>query len=324
MTQLDPEVLSNYLEELGLSYRSNSLSYIFNCSRCSKAVLYMYRASGIFRCMKCDFKGRPEYAISDLAGVPLLTVKNALYGTQFVDTTEQLDLKLEDFFGEEDEFEVEIIPSISWQWNEYPIDHPHSKRGLTYLQSRGIPLEVAQKYHIHHSPTTQRVLIPMEVNGRLLGHQGRLIVPNVIWNEELQKFKEAPKIISSDNFPNSRVVIFADNLKGSEHAIICEGPFDAMKFDLCGGNIATTGKAVSKGQINFIRSYGVKKIYLALDRNAYAESTKLAQEFSDLEVYKINVLDGYQDFGEMSFEQCLQAFKEAQPVFPGQLQVYFQ
>src|ERR1022692_1424663 len=323
MQQLDPEVLSSYIEELGLSYKTNSLSYIFDCPKCNKSVLYMYRTSGIFRCMKCVFKGRPEYALSDLAGIPVGQVKERLYGSQWVDTTVELDLDLEDFFGEDDDFDIEIIPEIKWKFDEYPIDHKFSVKGLAYLESRGISFEVAQKYHIRHSPTQQRVLIPMEVNGRLLGHQGRLIVPNIAWDEESSKYKEAPKIISTDNFPNSRVTMFADNLKGSEHAIVCEGPFDALKFDYCGGNIATTGKAVSKGQCNFIRSYGVKRVYLALDSNAYNETNRLVQEFSDLATYVLKVPKNRKDFGECSFEECYQVFMNAELVFPGELQVYF-
>lgn len=327
MTQLDPEVLATYIEELGLEHSENSLSYLFTCPRCAKRILYMYKLSGYFSCMKCTsdgFKGSPEYALAELAGIPIGTIRTALYGTKFVDTTEKLELNLEDFFGEDDEFDVEIIPEISWKFDEIPIDQKHAIRGLRYLESRGIPLDIALKYHIRYAPARQRVLIPMKVEGKLVGHQGRLVVPNREWNEDLEKYVEAPKIISTDNFPNSRMVMFADNLKGSSHVIICEGPFDGIKFDTCcGGNIATTGKAVSKGQCNFIRSYGVKRIYLALDPNAYAETTKLIQEFSDLEVFVVKVPAPYRDFGEMSFDECLQAFKQAEPAFPGQLHVYF-
>lgn len=284
----------------------------------------MYRANScLFRCMKCDFKGRPEKGLAELANIPISVVLNSLYGTQFVDTTEHLDLKLEDFFGEEDEFNFELIPSISWTFDEIPINAKHSIKGLKYLESRGIPLDIALKYNIRYAPVRQRVLFPFEVDGRLLGHQDRIIVENRVWSEEEEKFKEAPKAISTDNMPTSRMVMFGDNLNGSEHAIIAEGPIDAIKLDLAKGNICTLGKSVSKGQVNYIRSKGIKRIYLALDRDAYQQCADLVQEFSDLEVYKINVLKDKHDFGDMSFEECLTAFNNAERVFPGQLFVHF-
>lgn len=322
---INPEILESLIDELGLNYKTNSISFIFHCpkSDCGKDVMYMYRASGVFLCMRCHFKGSAAVGISALSGISVYEISNKLYGTQFVDTTENLQLNLDSFFGETDEIDFEIIPKIKWSFEELPINHKHSIKGLKYLESRGIPLNIALKYNIRYSPTKQRVLFPLEVDGRLLGHQDRIIVPNRVWSEEDQKFKEAPKAISTDNLPTSRVVMFGDNLNGSEHAIIAEGPVDCIKFDEAKGNIATLGKGVSLGQISYIRSKGVKRIYLALDNDAYADSAKLAQEFSDLEVYKIDVLPGMHDFGDMSFEQCLQAFKDAKPVLPGHLFVHF-
>jgi hypothetical protein len=325
---INPELLEEYINELGINYKTNSLSYIFECPRCHKDVLYMYRSNSCyFTCQKCKFKGSPEYALAELANVSLSIIKERLYGTQWVDTTQQIDLKIFDFITDEDEIDIElfeIIPEIKWKFDEIKINEKHAIRGLRYLESRGVPLDIALKYQIRYAPVRQRILFPVIVNGRLLGHQDRLIVENRVWNEELEEYKEGAKVVSSDNLPNSRVPLFADNLIDSEHAIIAEGPFDGLKFSQIGGNIATMGKAVSKGQISFIRSKGVKRIYLALDRNAYNETNKLIQEFSDLETYVIKVPDHRQDFGDCTFEECAQAFKTASRTFPGMLLLHFE
>ncbi|HVT63297.1 MAG TPA: hypothetical protein VHD33_07425 [Legionellaceae bacterium] len=274
--------------------------------------------------MKCaadGFKGAPEYALSELASIPVSKVKAALYGVKWAEANTDLNINLDEYDPEK--VEIEVIPTIKWQWDEYPIDHKFAASGLRYLESRGIPLEIAKKYHIRHAPARQRVLFPVELDGRLIGHQDRLIVDDVIWSEEEQQYKRCPKILSSDNLPR-QIPMFADNLNGSDHVIITEGPIDAIKFDYCnGGNIATMGKEVGPRQIKFIKSKPIKKVYIALDPDAFAVTNRLIQEFSEYEVYVLKPLDGYKDFGAMLFEQCYQVFKKAQPVFPGELILHF-
>src|ERR1035438_8592758 len=96
----DADKLLAFLEESGLSFRQNSVSYILNCPRCEKAnKLYMRKSNGQFICFYCceisGFKGRPEYALADLCQRPIETVRKALYASANRDSGEYFDLQLD-------------------------------------------------------------------------------------------------------------------------------------------------------------------------------------------------------------------------------------
>jgi hypothetical protein len=140
-------------------------------------------------------------------------------------------------------------------------------------------------------------------------------------------------MLSSKDVPTAHVVMFANNLVGSEHAVVCEGPIDAIKADACGGNVATMGKAIGPGQIRTLRDpsrltreqvsaiwgSGIKRIYLALDPDAAKETSRLVREFSDMETYVMVPPKPYHDLGEMSFQEVHDLFRAAKPVGAGKL-----
>ena len=323
----DPEKLAAFIESAGLSYRQNSRSYIFDCPKCRhKNKLYMEKRGGRFICFFCAetdrYKGRPEFALADLALTPLREVQEFLYGTSFSGTANSLDLCLSDLFGGDDVVENDalvVVPEVSWPWDCYPIDHEFSKRGREYLAGRGIDLAMAQGYGLRYCPPKLRVVFPVELGEKLVGWQERLVIPSRVWSEEKQKFMESAKMLSSKDVPTAHVVMFANRLVGSEHVVVCEGPVDAIKMHLAGGNIATMGKAVSRGQIQFIRNSGVRKVYLALDPDAARETARLVREFSDLEVYLVEIPAGAKDIGELSFEDAYGCFLQACRVGAGHL-----
>jgi len=114
--------------------------------------------------------------------------------------------------------------------------------------------------------------------------------------------------------------MFIDNVKEDDFIIVAEGPIDAIKFDLCGNSVATMGKIISEKQIELIMERRPKKVYLALDDDAAPEMRKLQSKLQ-VPVYKIDVPQSAKerctsqnkkaDFGECSFEECLEAFKNA-------------
>jgi hypothetical protein len=167
------------------------------------------------------------------------------------------------------------------------------------------------------------VAFPVELEGRLVGFQERTVLKETkLWSDELDRFTETPKVLSSKGIPREQLVMFGDRLAGVEHVVLCEGPIDAIKAHLCGGNVATMGKAVSKGQIALLRANGIKKIYLALDPDAAEETARLAREFGDLEVYLMHAPAGYKDLGAMSMEAVRDLFTSAPRVNPGHIFVF--
>jgi hypothetical protein len=339
----EADKLQEFIDGQGLSYKQNSRSYIFDCPRCrGTSKLYMEKRNGKFKCFRCAitdrFQGRPEFALADLALMPIKEVRAFLYGANFSGTAVELDLQLESFFGDDDIIDVDAvdIPTMAFPLDYYPIDHKHAIKGVDYLATRGISLEVARKYHLRFAPAERRVIFPVELGTRLVGWQKRLIVPHEIWNDEEEKLQTAAKMLSSKDVPTAHVVMFANRLVGSSHVVVCEGPIDAIKMHKAGGNIATMGKAIGHGQIKTLRdparlsreqvsvisTSGIQRVYLALDPDAARETARLVREFSDLETFVVRPPRGAKDLGELSLDEAYQCFLNAEPAGAGKLYIH--
>lgn len=328
----DTETLKKYIEGSGLDFRQNSVSYIFTCPRCNKkGKLFLRKRDGRFVCWVCketdNFQGRPEYALAELQMLPVATIRSKLYGEKEHVGGVRLDLALKDFFGEDDTLDADAVDATStirWPWDYYAMDDQRSRRGREYLEGRGIPLELSLEYGLRYCPERRRIAFPVMVEGRLVGYQERTVVKETkTWNEELGKYSEMSKVLSSKGIPRDRLVMFADRMKNRDHVVLCEGPIDALKAHSCGGNVAAMGKAVSRGQVAFLRNQGVKKVYLALDPDAADETRRLVREFGDeTEVYLMHPDPGYKDLGAMSIEGVKDLFLRATRVNSSRLFVF--
>ena len=334
------ERLRTFIDDNGLKPRESKTSYIFTCPKCDKEEkLWVYKESGQFVCWVCsethNFRGRPEYALSALTGHSVSSVKKHLYGEVSPTLEMFFDFALTDFYSDDETFEdipnIEQIPTVFWGPGCIPIDHPLAKAGADYLSGRGISLETAKKYGIHYSGARMRVLFPIQYQGRLMGWQGRAIGVTEYVDPETGELRKIPKALTQpEGLRKERLVCFADQLTGSDQVIICEGPVDAIKFDLCSpdgvkpaGNIATLGKGVSEAQINLIRYSGANRVYIALDPDAASSIERLVKELSPyMEVFVIEVPSKYQDFGEMPMEEVLQAYKATRQVTGGCMYLY--
>jgi hypothetical protein len=235
--------------------------------------------------------------------------------------SEELKLELRDNFSTND-VKPDQIKAIDFpEYHMMPIDVPESSEGADYLSGRGVPVELAKKYGIMYSSMLRRVIFPIAMGGKVYGYQGR----------HIDKVEDGLRMRNNNGFRRDTLVMFLDNLNRSEHAIICEGPVNALKFENVGGAVCTMGKVVADHQKEAILRSGVKKIYLALDDDAAKEMMTLADELP-LPVYKINVpkscVDRCKesgkkpDFGECTFDECEQAFKEARLMDLNQVLIY--
>jgi len=314
-TSFQPEELKDLLERSGASFSQNAHSYKLECPRCGKEdKLWILKHNGYFVCWSCketdDFKGRCEYALTEILGVSVGDLRAKLYegGIPPGDT---LDFDLRDFDGT-DEFVngPPLLQEVEWPLDTTPCTSRAGAKGYDYLISRGITPAMMDHYQIRYRPSQKRVLFPVIMNGKLYGWQGR-----AIYSTEGTKI---PKILTSEGMRREFMLMFHDNLMENRvmrtpHAIICEGPVDALKATLCGGNVATMGKAVSKPQLELIRAQGIKKVYLALDPDAADEVARLAQDLGDLETYLLLPPMSKKDLGECTPEEVLAQFKKAQP-----------
>lgn len=301
-----------------------------SCPRCSKKdKLYIRRNDGRFVCWYCreidGFQGHPEYALSELCSLPVKEVRKILYGDESTRPAQLLlDLNLSDFEDDEDFVDLPPVPKpIAWPVTFFDLDHESSKPGIEYLQRRGISLEVAKFYDIRFNPAKQRVVFPVKHKGNLYGWQERLIDNDKpYWDERRQRMVTPLKVLTSPELPRDRTLMFMDRLEGSRHAVLTEGPVDAIKAHLCGGNVATMGKAVAKSQLELIRNSGIHKLYIGLDPDAYLEINRIRKLMTDVVLYDLRPPAPYKDLGEMPMEAVRALFESAPELHPADVVVY--
>lgn len=301
--------------------RRSGRRLLFVCPACGKKALKLGVTSGWWQCFYCreaNGTAGPAHRLLALAlNMPDRAAAAALYGDEVIAPLEVS----ENLFYEEDDDE-EILPErVCWDYHHHPIADPQAERGAAYLEGRGIPMDVAVQYGIRYSPVDRRVLFPVEMEGRLVGWQGRLVIPNE-WRDDQGELKTAPKVLSSRNIPRDRCLMFQDRVVGHD-AVLCEGPIDALKAHLVGGNVASMGKTVSDGQLDVLRKKKVRRVYLALDPDAAEDVGGLARRLQGLEVRLVEVPHPYKDLGQMSLKDAAETVRAAEVVLPWHFFVYF-
>ncbi len=331
----NPEALRRIIEGGGVPFRSGGVSFIFTCPRCNKAQkLYIRRSDGRFTCWVCSetsgFRGKPEYALRELYGIPMESLRKQLYGE---DTPETLLYQLpipefKDFWGEDDDaFEVEIEPKlpkgVAWLPDHVGPTEPAFAAAARYLAARGMTIDHVNKYQIKYDPAANRLIFPFIVEGRLLGWQGRFIGDLVRVRPDGQEYKIPKALTTLPQGVSGRYLMFQDRLKGSAHCVLAEGPTDAIKADLCGGNVAGLGKGVTSEQIRTISKYGIRKLYLGLDPDAGPDISRIVdlhgEDFD--EVRLLLPPKGFKDLGECSPEIVYEQFMRAPLIRRGALMV---
>jgi hypothetical protein len=324
-----PEILKQIIEANSVSYRRKGRSYVFECPKCKKKdKLWLREYDGRFICFVCAesdrFKGRCEYALVELFGGSIGEYVHLLYGGDSTPIA-HIELDLVDHFGEnEAEFSV-ARQHIGYEWPFQFVDHTHKafKKGQEYLASRGITMDIIQKYDIRYSPQDNRVIFPYVIDGELVGWQGRICGPTERIDSATGRTFTVPKALTTlQDDIQAHYVMFGDNLTTSAHCVLAEGPMDALKADLCGGNVASLGKGVTYSQLCFIADR-VKRLYIALDPDAGPEIMRISKEAYalGLEVYLMVPPEERDDFGDCTPEEALGAFKTAKRMHPNMLVV---
>lgn len=308
--------LVDHLDTLGVEQVTHNNSIESECPSCGT------RGEGKFLIRKSDgktvcFKGSCDYGVkkfdvyySVVAGISLKEARDIISGKIIERDTHELSLNLE-AKGPQDEESDELKP-ISWPpEGTYEIESYGGQMGAEYLMSRGIPVEIAKEYGIRFSINARRVYFPIKMGDQYYGYQARSI----------DKVEPQFRMLNNPGFKRSQMVMFANRLLNSRHAIITEGPVDAIKFHNAGGNICTMGKNISNNQIRLLEESGIDKIYLALDNDATADM-RWIQKKTKLPCFLIKVPQSAierclqnnkkADFGECTFEECFQAFNDAE------------
>lgn len=314
-----PQALSNIIRDSGLSFKESQVSYILTCPKCDKPKkLYIRKSDGKFTCWSCSqsegFYGRAEFALAVLLDRPAESFRAALYGEGEVNLTEYWSPEITNFYDNDEEQPAASLhlEQLAWPADFYDISDIRSVKGLEYLATRGIDENLATRYGIKYCEYFKRVYFPLELNGVLYGWQGRSLNP-------LDKMK----ILSSNNIPRSSQLMFSNRLEGSEHAVLTEGPIDAIKADLCKGNVCSMGKAITPVQFGSLLNAGIKEIYLALDPDAISEAERLMANYhGQAKFYAMFAPSRYKDIGEMEPEAVLELKNTATLMNPSLIYVY--
>lgn len=302
------------LEQLGIEFKEKDHKFTTSCPSCGKDYKCdVSKRGGSTICYSdaCEvgLKSRPfDEWYSDASGLTIAEARSALGSESDPLPPEPSEL------GPEDDGE---LPAVSMPPGSLPLDMEQCERGRQYLDGRGISREVADAYGVTYDFMEDGVVFPIStVDGdRIVGWQRRAINPS----------SPKYKVMSSTGLQRARCVMFADRLNGSDHAIVCEGPFDALKFHLAGGNVATLGKVVTDQQLEIIAQPWIKRVYLALDDDAGVEMWKLCGRLH-VPIFRplipaacrdrCEATGKKADFGECTMEEALQAFRDAEPIDP--------
>ena len=308
--------IKNFLDRYGYDYTEKGRTIRSACPVCGNEDKFsILRANGSTICYRasCSYQKKPFHSwLALVANVTEEIAKKMLYGENFL-TSSMDDLDLDPWLGLS-------VTEENFSAVDYPTAHMCTISTLFdseprhYLHSRGLTDSIIQKYDIKYSSMSRRVYFPIYINSVCKGYQGRAI----------DKVEDRNKVRNNEGFSRERLVMFYDNINPNEHVIMAEGPVDAIKFDMCGGNIATLGKVVTDKQLDLILKKKPKRIYLALDSDAQKETDELIQKLRAYEVYTVSVPQSAierclsngkkADFGECTYEECYQAFQQSTPI----------
>lgn len=179
-----------------------------------------------------------------------------------------------------------------------------------YLETRGFPKELIEKYQIGLGNTPykkmhNRIVFPVRnIDGNLVGFTGRDITGN------------GPKWIHSYDF-DSRSNLFnidsaKDHIMKTGTALIVEGPIDVLRFEQAGihNSVAIFGRAINNGQIGLLMKTGANKLIFALDddkagKTGTERGFKMAGSFFDVSKVEIG---GGRDVGDLTPSEVREKF----------------
>ncbi len=314
--------LIELIQDAGIGFVEKKNTIRTTCPLChSEDKFSILKSNGSCICYRgsCDFGRRWfEEWVSLTMGITIREARMKISNEE-INPDKLAEATLDFTPREEETDELTEIPFP--EFHMVPINSDLAKPGVAYLENRGISLEMMQKYEMTYSPFQRRVYFPIKMNGRFYGYQGRAI----------DKVDESMRMRNNDEFRRDLLVMFADNLEDSDFAIIAEGPVDALKFEKVGANVCTMGKVVTDQQLETIYSYGVSKLFLALDDDAAFEMNEIVQK-THLEVYRLNVPESCvarcaaagkkADFGECTYEEAEQAFQNATKLDQGTILMF--
>ncbi len=271
-------------------------NYAYNCPRknhrhaklevnCDDSSPYY----GNFSCWGCgDFKGKTV--------IPLLKYIKA---PQPLMNEARSILKVKSYNKIEEKNEDLLLPP---EFKNFDSSLP-SRHAMVYLKSRGITKEDIEKYNIGYCESGEyknMIIIPSYDKDGILNY----FMTRSFEKEPYRKTKN-PKV-------SRNIIPFELFINWDLPIILCEGPFDALAIKR--NTIPLLGKLISKEIMIKIVSSTIKKIYIALDKDALSRSLQLAEKFmsEDKVVYLVDLED--EDPSDLGFEKFTKLIQNTHPL----------
>ena len=294
------EKLIDLFTENGIPFRENDRSFILRCPQCGKEDhLYVFKEKGYGKCQRCSESFGPVKLIMGLTGMSYDEAKSLWYEGGLVQANGNLE-----------GLETEIVAATQDNpLNEFPLPYgffristQEATPGREYMLTRGVKLDIMEKYDVRYCPVFERVMFPVYMNGKPVGYQGR----DITGKAEL-------RYNSPTGFSKGRVLLGYDLIDPKkDYVILSEGPVDALKLAILGNSVCSMGKGVSRTQIELIKDMKVSRVYLALDPDAFMETDKIMQAITpQKEVWLMQPPEGVKDFGDCDVNQILKCFLHA-------------
>ena len=177
------------------------------------------------------------------------------------------------------------------------------RQALAYLKQRGVTKADILRYNIGYCEGgvyDKMIVIPS------YSHEGTLnyFVARNFDPLSYTKYKNPP--MSKDMVP------FELFINWSSPLVLCEGPFDALAIKR--NAIPLLGKHIQRELMKKIVTSEVKKIYIALDKDAQKDAVKFCEYLMNegKEVYLVDLED--KDPSEMGFEAITNLIQNTQPL----------
>ena len=271
---------------LGKSNPTARGNHAFHCAFCHHKnpkleinLIPNKKKENLWHCWVCDKKGKTLFGLFKALKV------SANKRTQLKDilgTTEKYDIVVSNT-------KVELPPEYKSLYNLTKSDI-HARHALAYLKRRGVTTIDVLKYQIGYCEKgryANKIIIPTyNVDGQL-----DYFVARSFEKEPSRKYDAPPSdknIIGFENMINWNIPI-----------VLCEGAFDAIAIKR--NAIPLFGKNISKKLMQKLVTSEVKKVYLALDKDAIKSTYKIAEQLLDAgkKIFVINLDD--KDPADMGF-----------------------
>lgn len=297
--------LEEYLKSHNIDYEIRTKYFLLDeCQSCRKEKKMVVNIEDkFFTCFVCKSKGSLIDFIcliddvSKRAAIDLISLDKEYIGSVHLDP--------DSILGTQKSLSAMIaeIGEVDLPGYFSEIDLDDDSEASRYLIYRGFTEELISLFKIKYHEYSKRIIFPIYNHfDVLVGWQARDIT-------DLSDFK----ILTKPEGLKKSLLLYNYNRYYSEEFItIVEGPIDAIKSYQFNA-VAILGKKMSQHQIELIESNSnIKRIYIALDPNAYSEAFELAKKFSIMyDVRIVTDYKGHKDLGECTVDEANEIIEKA-------------